>query len=148
MSTDAARVLDLDPRQAARVLAQAKDEAWLEELQASLDRQLARSDLDRVLAVWHLSQSEAARRFGVTRQAVGKWLAAGVPASRVEEVADLAAATDLLVRHLKRNRIPAVVRRPAERLGGRSLFDLVAAGQHREVLRACREMFAFGDLHA
>ena len=44
--------------------------------------------------------------------AVSKWLEQGGPAERVETVADLAAATDLLVRYLQRDRIPAVVRRP------------------------------------
>ena len=62
--------------------------------------------------VWDLSQAAAARRFHVSRQAFAKWLRQGAPAERATAVADLAAATDLLVRHLKRDRIPAVVRRP------------------------------------
>jgi hypothetical protein len=63
-------------------------------------------------------------------------------------VADLAAATDLLVRHLQRDRIPAVVRRPAPALGRRSLLELLDAGEAHGVLAACRAMFAFGDAHA
>jgi hypothetical protein len=84
----------------------------------------------------------------VTRQAVSKWLTRGVPAERAEEVADLAAATDLLVRHLKRDRVPAVVRRRSPALGGRSLLDLLAASHTREVLEACRAMFDLGRVQA
>lgn len=50
----------------------------------------------RVLRGWGLTQSEAARLFGVSRQALSKWSAKGVPADRLESVANLAAATDLV----------------------------------------------------
>ena len=90
-----------------------------------------------------MSQSDPARVFGVSRQAIGKWLATGVPTERATTIADLSAATDILVRHLTRDRIPAVVRRPAANLGGRSLLDLVAAGDAGAALEACQAMFAF-----
>ena len=60
----------------------------------------------------------------------------------------VAAATDLLVHHLKRERIPAVVRRPAEGLRGRSLLELLEHSDSAAILEACRRMFAFGDAHA
>jgi hypothetical protein len=65
--------------------------------------------------------------------AVSKWLEQGVPAERVETVADLAAATDLLVRYLQRDRIPAVVRRPAPALRRPAQGDREhrGAGRHR-----------------
>jgi len=148
MSADAASLIELAPGEAARVLIRNADETWLSELQRSLDRHRAHADLDRILAIWGLSQSDAAKLFHVTRQAIGKWRTQGVPAGRVETLADLAAATDLLVSHLKRDRIPGVVRRPSDRLGGMSLLELVAAGRSREVLLGCREMFRFGDAHA
>jgi hypothetical protein len=72
----------------------------------------------------------------------------GIPSERVRAIGDLAAATDLLVRHLKRDRIPAVVRRPAAALGGQSLVDLLADFRAREVLDACRSMFDFDRAHA
>lgn len=148
MSAQAAKLTDLAPKEAARELTRTADQAWLDALQESLDRQRARADIDRILEVWDLSQSDAAGLFHVSRQAVAKWRTQGVPNGRIGAVADLAAATDLLVRHLKRDRIPAVVRRPSTRLGGMSLLELVAAGCTREVLDACREMFRFGDAHA
>lgn len=132
-----------DPRAVAeRLVALGRDQpGWLDQVAEALDAHRAGDQLARVLEVWGLSQADAGRLFGVTRQAVSKWLATGVPAERTTAVADLAAATDLLVRHLQRDRIPAVVRRPAPALGGRSLVDLVAEGDARGVLEACRAMF-------
>ena len=50
-------------------------------------------------------------------------------------------ATDLLDRRVKRERIPAVVRRSAANLGGRSLLDLAYSGRYREVRDAVAAMF-------
>lgn len=139
----------LDPRQAARRLVREQSDAtWLASFAEELDRRLATEQLARVMALWKLSRSEFGRLFGVSRQAVTKWLTEGVPVDRVQQVADLAAATDLLAHHLKRDRIPAVVRRPAARLGGVSLLDLVGDGRSGEALAATRRMFSFGDAHA
>ncbi len=99
-----------------------------------------------MLAVWGLSQAELGRLFGVTRQAVSRWLVEGAPSTQLEAFADLAAATDLLVHYLEADRIPAVVRRPAARLDGRSLIDLVEEGDTRAVLEACRSMFDFAGV--
>jgi hypothetical protein len=136
---------DIDPRDAAsRLVAEREGQRdWLDAFAAELDRRRAASSLARTLAVWQLSQAEAARLFGVSRQALGKWLELGVPADRAGAVADLAAATDLLVHYLQRDRIPAVVRRGADALDGLSLLELVGRGRTHEMLSACRAMFAF-----
>ena len=63
-------------------------------------------------------------------------------------VAGLAAATDLLVRYLKRERIPAVVRRPIPALGGVSLMHLLDRGDTRKLQGACRDMFRFDRVHS
>lgn len=138
-------IIELDPRDAAAELAAAHqgERGWLDEFAESLDRHRAGQSLARTLAVWDLNQSQAARLFGVSRQALNKWLEHGVPAERAEAIADLAAATDLLVRYLKRERIPAVVRRPAEALQDRSLLELLEAQETRALLEACRDMFQF-----
>ena len=139
----------LDPRAAAqRLVSEQTDVTWLSTFAAELDRRLAGEQLGRVMSLWHLSRSELGSLFGVSRQAATKWLNEGVPADRVQDVADLAAITDLLVHYLKRDRISAVVRRPSANLAGRSLLDLVAAGQTGEALQAARRMFAFADAHA
>jgi len=144
-----AKLARLEPAKAARTILEAHPEesSWLDEFSELLGRQRAGRALGRILDVWGLNQSDAGRLFGVTRQAVSKWLAGGVPAERSEAIADLAAATDLLVRHLKRDRIPAVVRRPAPALGGKSLVDLFATSSTRDVLEACRSMFDFERAH-
>ncbi len=130
------------PHDAAEALvAEAPDEGWLRALTDDLDRRLRAEPLERFIALWGLSASDAARAFDVSRQALSKWRRAGVPADRGPALADLAAATDVLDRRVKRERIAAVVRRPAEGLGGRSLLDLAYAGRHGEVLEAVRSMF-------
>lgn len=119
----------------------APDHDWLRELTDELDRRVRTEPLERFAALWGLSGAEAARAFGVSRQAFAKWRRNGIPADRAPAVADLAAATDVLDRRVKRERIPAVVRRKADTLGGRSLYDLACEGRHREVLDAVRTLF-------
>ena len=105
------------------------------------------SSLVRTIGVWQLSQAKAAGLFGVSRQAFAKWLQRGVPADHAAAVADLKAATDLLERYLKRDRIPAVVRRPIPKLDGVSLLDLLGEGDTNRLLSACRDMFDFERGH-
>ncbi len=145
-----AELARLDPLEVAEKILEAHREEtdWLDEFSDALDRRRVGRSLGRILQVLGLNQSEATSLFDVTRQAVSKWLARGVPSDRVEAIADLAAATDLLVRHVKRERIPAVVRRPAAALDGRSLVELVAASRTRDVLEACRSMYDYEKAHA
>lgn len=149
------RVEDLvheDPAEAARHLADAAHlvgaHDWLAQVATAIDELHPRDALTRVLTVWGLSNAEAGRLFGVSRQAIGKWRERGVPTDRAGAIADLAAATDLLDHYLKRDRIPAVVRRAAPALGGESMLDLVASGRTGELLEATRSMFDLRRLDA
>jgi hypothetical protein len=153
------RVEDLlgdDPAEAARrfaaVIARSDDthatQAWVGRFVGELDRMAEREEFARVLDTWGISNAEAGRLFGVTRQAIGKWRANGLPDERRAAVGDLAAVTDLLLHHLKRERVPAVVRRPADRLGGCSMVDLVGEGRSRELLDFTRSMFDLRRLDA
>jgi hypothetical protein len=126
---------------AERLIAEAPSLDWLRALTDDLDREVRTAPLERLLSLWGLSGAEAARAFGVSRQAFAKWLQRGVPADRAPALAELSAATDMLDRRVKRERIPAVVRRPAEALGGRSLYELACAGRHAEVREAVEGMF-------
>ena len=139
----------LGPEEAAdrTFTAHGQDNAWLDAFTERLDRLRGRASFARTIEVWGLSQAEAARLFGVSRQAAAKWMRQGAPPERVSAMADLSAATDLLVRHLKRDRIPAVVRRPIPALGGESLVVLWGRGETRTVLTACRDMFRFDRAH-
>lgn len=131
-----------DPHEVAESLAaEAPDREWLRALTDDLYRRLELDPLDRFTTVWQLSDAEAARAFGVSRQALSKWRRDGIPAERMPALADLDAATDLLERRVKRERIAAVVRRPAESLGGRSLLETVHSGGHAEVRHAVSSMF-------
>lgn len=138
----------LDPQDAAAALAADHDEAWLADLTDALDRHLSSRRLERVMRLWHLSRTELGSLFGVSRQAVTKWLQDGIPAERAPQVADVEAITDLLDRYLKRDRIPAVVRRRAPKLGSASLLELVSDGRSAEALELTRRMFTFTDAHA
>jgi len=120
---------------------------WLDRFAAELDRRRGVGDLRRMLEVWGLNQSDAARMFSVSRQAIAKWLATGPPPERAAALADLSAATDLLVRYLRRERVPAVVRRPVDAAGGRTLLQ-IATSSPAEALARCREMFDFAQVQA
>jgi hypothetical protein len=106
-----------------------------------MDRVGGVDTLDRLMRLWGFSEGEAARVFGVDRQIFMAWLRTGVPSDRATAVADMAAATDVLDRHVRMDRIPGVVRTPAPLLGGQSLYDMACEGRHPEVRAAVTEMF-------
>lgn len=130
----------LDPAAAAVALSAEADEAWTREFLSELEARVRTQPLERLMAAWDLSAAAAGRVFGVSRQAVSKWRGSGVPDDRAVALADLAAATDVLERYVRRDRIPAVVRRPSAVLGGRSLLELAEEGRHAEVRRAVAAM--------
>jgi hypothetical protein len=138
---------ELDPQDAATLLLGEHDSEWIAALADELDRRLSGRELERVLRVWNMSRTELGHILGVSRQALSKWIADGVPADRVSQVADLASITDLLARYVKRDRIPAVVRRAASNLGNASLIDLISGGRSDEAVALSREMFTFADAH-
>lgn len=126
---------------AEQLAAEAPDLDWLRALTDDLDRRVRAAPLERFLTLWDLSAAEGARAFGVSRQALSKWRSAGVPPDRAPALADLSAATDELDRRVKRERIPAVVRRRAPMLGDRSLYEVACEGRHGEVREAVAAMF-------
>lgn len=138
---------ELDPQDAATVLLDEHDSAWISALADELDRRLSGRELERILRLWSLSRTELGRILGVSRQALSKWIDDGVPTDRVTQVADLVSITDLLTRYVKRDRIPAVVRRAASNLGDVSLIDLIAEGRTAEAVVFTRRMFSFTDAH-
>ncbi len=125
----------LDPAAAAAELARDQDDSWTLEFLRALEARVRSAPLERLMATWDLSAAATGRLFGVSRQAVAKWRGSGVPDDRAVALADLVAATDVLERYVRRDRIPAVVRRPAELLGGESLLTLAEAGEHAAVRR-------------
>jgi hypothetical protein len=126
---------------AARLVEEAPNEKWLRTLVDDLDQRLRSRPLERLLTLWSLSAAQGAQLFGISRQGFMKWLKSGPPADRAEAIAALATATDLLDRHLKRERIAAVVRRKAPLLSGKSLLELANAGEYAKVRAAVESMF-------
>jgi len=139
--TRASDLTTLAPEDAAAALSAEANDEWARSFLDELDRRVRTEPLERIAELWGLSNSAAARIFGVSRQAFSKWLDRGPPSARAADIGDLAAATDVLDRYVKRERIPAVVRRRAPALDGRSLLELAEAGQIRDVLARTREMF-------
>jgi hypothetical protein len=125
----------LDPAAAVLAVTAEADDAWTLEFLHALETRVRTRPLERLLATWDLSAAGAGRIFGVSRQAVAKWRGSGVPDDRAVALADLVAATDVLERYVRRDRIPAVVRRPAEVLGGQSLLEIAEAGRYADVRR-------------
>jgi DNA-binding XRE family transcriptional regulator len=97
--------------------------------------------LRRLMDAFELSKTELASLFGVRRQAVDQWLERGVPSERQEKVQTLIAICDLLERKLKPGRLAGVARRPANAYGGKTMLELIAADQHRELLELVRASF-------
>lgn len=116
------------------VLRTGGDAALLRRIVDRLDHQLNASPLQRTVRLWDISATQLGEMFGISRQAASKWLTDGAPAGRRDQVALLGQATDLLDQWVKRERIPAVVRRPVEQLGGRSRLEVALAGE-LDVLR-------------
>lgn len=131
----------IDPGILARDLIESADVDWLRDLVDALDREVRVAPLDRLVALWDLSNASAARLFGVSRQAFAKWLADGPPAGRADDIAAVDNITELLDRYVKRERIPAVVRRPAENLGGASILEIVESGDYSTAAEIVRRAF-------
>jgi hypothetical protein len=134
-------ITSLPPHEAAAAILEGVDRIWARRLVDELDRAVRTDPLERFVDLWDLSNAGAAGVFGVSRQAFSKWLRSGPPSARAPAVADLAAATDVLDRYVKRERIPAVVRRPAAALDDRSLLDVAEAGDTSAVAQAVTAMF-------
>lgn len=129
------------PEDLARELIESADTDWVRNLVDALDREVRVDPLRRLLTLWDLSNAAAARMFGVSRQAFSKWLGAGPPADRVDDVTEVDNITSLLDRYVKRERIPAVVRRPADKLDGRSLIEAIEGGEYRRAAEVMAETF-------
>lgn len=129
------------PEELARELVDSAEPDWLRDLVDALDREVRTAPLERLTALWDLSNAAAARLFGISRQAFSKWLDKGPPPDRADDVARVAAITDLLDRYVKRERIPAVVRRPAPMLGDRTMVEMLGRGEYAKVADLVAGMF-------
>ncbi len=136
-------VMDIafEPNEMARELVDSADVDWLRQLVDALDRELRTEPLERLAALWDLSNAAAARIFGVSRQAYAKWLEKGPPADRADDVAAVDNITALLDRYVKRERIPAVVRRPSPKLGDESIIERLESGDYEQTAALVADTF-------
>lgn len=82
--------------------------------------------------------------WGLTARQVDNTLGALHSSTDVQcAVSELTAATDLLVRYLKAERIPVIVRKQIPARGGVSLMSLLQQGDTKTLLTTCGDMFRF-----
>lgn len=101
------------------------------------------SPLRRAMDTFDLTSSDVAGLMGVKRQAVDKWLLAGPPPERAPKIAAIAEIGDILWHRLRDGLPVAVVRRPAEAYGGRTMLEVIAADEHEWLLRSVKDSFDF-----
>lgn len=133
--------ISIAPEEMAKELVDSADADWLRDLVDALDKEVRTGPLTRLASLWDLSNAGAARVFGVSRQAFSKWLASGPPADRADDVALVDDISTLLDRYVKRERIPAVVRRPAPSFGDMSILDRLESGDYEETAALVRATF-------
>lgn len=133
--------ISVAPEDLARELIDSADDAWLRDLVDALDREVRVGPLQRLTSLWDLSNAGAARIFGISRQAFAKWLASGPPADRADDVSAVDNITTLLDRYVKRERIPAVVRRQAPGYGDKSILERLEGGGYAETAELVRTTF-------
>jgi transcriptional regulator with XRE-family HTH domain len=101
----------------------------------------AGSALRSLFVSWQLSTAEAARLFGVTRQAMQQWLEGGVPPARQPKVLAVLRIADLLSRNIRPERIPGIVRSPSSGYDGATMLQLIAQDRHQELLDSVERSF-------
>jgi hypothetical protein len=119
------------------------DDAQLRSFIDGVRRELSEpaGPLETIAETFGLNDTELARLFGVSRQAVTQWRAGKIPANRLAKVTTVASVADLLARKLKRDRVPGVARRPADAYGGLTMLDMISADRQDELLHLVRASF-------
>jgi DNA-binding XRE family transcriptional regulator len=99
------------------------------------------SPVERAREAFDLSKTELAELFGVSRQAVDRWIETGVPGDRQEKLSAMLSLADLLERKLKPGRLPGIARRPADAYDGETMLALIRDDRHQELLDKVRASF-------
>lgn len=100
---------------------------------------------EKTIRLWGLDRSEIDRIFDGPKSIVDKWRRHGI---LPDAIAELDAATDLLCRYLKQDRIPSVVRRSIPARNEVSLIEMLEQGDSNTLLATCRDMFQFEQVQA
>jgi hypothetical protein len=102
--------------------------------------QQSAQQLEWLIDQWKLQHPEAALLFGVTPGDVEEWRESGVPAAALPTLAELVAIAEIIARHVKQDRIPAVLRRPIAKFEAGALLDLARGGRTAKLREAVRAM--------
>jgi hypothetical protein len=97
----------------------------------------------QIAEVFQFSVNELGAVFGGAAQDATRWLANGFPADQVGKAAIILEIANLLTHHLRTDRIGAIARRPAAAYGGRSMLEMIEAGEHEALLASVRASFDF-----
>ena len=108
-----------------RVRAARYDASRLNDLFSRIYARRGALSLREIRKAFSLNAEEAGRIFGVTRQAFRKWESEGVPTARLADVDRALQLVQLMQHRLRADRLPALVRTPADDLGGRTVLQVI-----------------------
>lgn len=100
-------------------------------------------ELDRIQAIFGLSDAELARLFGVSRPAVAKWRMRGVPVERVADVDRVCELAGYFRKRFIAGRIPQIVRNRGKGLGGKSVLATVSEKGVEPVYAYLEQLFSY-----
>lgn len=89
----------------------------------AMEKRRNASAIDEICAALGLSDEDLTALLGVPHRAVEYWRVQGIPEERTTQIAQYRELCRYLSRALAPDRIPAIIRRPVPRLGGKSWLD-------------------------
>lgn len=110
-------------------------------LASHLERLMSGQPLERIERVWDLTRGQVATMFGVHWRTYESWKRDGMPHGYISGVELVDDATQILVSHVRLDRIPELVRSPLVQLDDRSLVELLEQGRFRQVRNEVVAMF-------
>jgi transcriptional regulator with XRE-family HTH domain len=99
--------------------------------------------LDEIRRVFGLSEAELSALFGVTRPAVSRWRAAGVPVERGADVDRVRELAGYFSRRFIPVRIPQIVRNPGRGLAGKNVLEVIREHGVEPVYAYLEQLFSY-----
>jgi len=98
--------------------------------------------IEQIMRIFDLTITETAGLYGVSRQAVSRWIDEGeLPRFRREKTHTILSIARLLERNLRPGTVPVVSRRPARAYHDRSILQAIIEDEHDAVLAEVRGSF-------
>ena len=99
--------------------------------------------LDEIRGTFGLSEAELSELFSVSRPAVTRWRAAGVPVERGADVDRVRELAGYFQRRFIPVRIPQIVRNPGRGLGGKTVLEVVRESGVEPVYAYLEKLFSY-----